>query len=178
MKRVRLLFVPLLIVLAACSTDDGQQQTSQTDQTAQIQIGLIDGAGFKALLSENKGRVLLINVWATWCVPCREEFPDLVRLADHYRGQPVNLVGISADFPDELASKVRPFLQKMQANFPNYIQNFKKDDQLIALLNDDWRGDLPATFIYDGKGRQLAFLSGKQTFESFQQAIESARKQQ
>jgi thiol-disulfide isomerase/thioredoxin len=124
------------------------------------------------LIMNRNGKVLLINVWATWCIPCREEFPDLVRLAEKYQGRNLEVIGISADYPDEIASKITPFIESEKVNFPIYVQDFDKEENFINYLNRDWSGALPATFIYDKSGAQQKFLLGKQSFQEFQQAVE------
>ncbi len=172
--------IPAAVLMLACSSADvkesGDGAGSQTSNIPGIEIGLLNETAFSRILEENRGKVLLVNVWATWCVPCREEFSDLVRLAEFYRGEPVAVIGVSADYPDELESKVRPFLLKMKADFPNFIQNFAKDEQFINFMNRNWQGDLPATFIYDESGEQVAFLSARQTYESFRTAIDKVLK--
>lgn len=132
---------------------------------------------FNRLLKFQKGRVVLLNVWATWCKPCREEFPDLVRLQEYYKGKDVSIITISADYPDEIDSKILPFLKTFaKINFPVYVQNFKKADQFIDRLHKEWNGALPATFIYDKSGKQQAFFVGKKDFNGFKKEIEKVRK--
>ncbi|MCP5051227.1 MAG: TlpA family protein disulfide reductase [bacterium] len=132
-------------------------------------------ADFENIVKAHKNKVLMINVWATWCKPCREEFPDLVKLQDYYKGKDVRIVSISADYPDEIDSKIKPFLDKFNLNFPVYVQNFPKQDQFIDYMNPKWSGALPATFIYDKSGKQQTVIIGKQSFESFREEIEKFR---
>jgi thiol-disulfide isomerase/thioredoxin len=179
----RILLLILLLSFFACSKDDQEKNKIEikkepiptTTDLAAIDVALIDADGFQVLLSQHRGKVLFINTWATWCVPCKEEFPDLVRLKDYYKDSDVVFIGISVDFPDEVESKVKPFLYSQKINFPNYVQNFKDPADLINLLNTSWRGAVPATFIYDKEGTQQAFLLGKHSFDEFQQEIESIR---
>ncbi len=140
-----------------------------------INVKAIGEAELKSILNSNQGRVLLVNVWATWCKPCREEFPDLVRLQDFYKGKRVQIITISADYPDEIDSKILPFLKKFNINFPVYVQRFSKQEDFINRMNKDWNGALPATFIYDKKGRQQAFFIGKKDFEGFRKEIEEIK---
>ena len=140
--------------------------------SANINVKAVGEPELKSILDANQGQVLLVNVWATWCKPCREEFPDLVRLQDFYRGKKVRIITISADYPDEIESKILPFLKKFDINFPVYVQNFSKQEDFINRMNKDWSGALPATFIYDKKGQQQAFFIGKKDFEAFRIEIE------
>ncbi|HEY6436248.1 MAG TPA: TlpA disulfide reductase family protein, partial [Ignavibacteriaceae bacterium] len=73
-------------------------------------VNTISVSDLTLILEEEKGLATLINVWATWCEPCREEFPDLVELSNTYRKE-IRFIGISADDVDELDSKVIPFLK-------------------------------------------------------------------
>jgi len=173
----------LFIVLSGCSQQTGEGDTGTADSSARVEtaavpdlhVDLLDVSGFQALKRKYQGKVLLINTWATWCLPCKEEFPDLVRLARKYENSDVAIIGVSVDYPDEVNSKIIPFLSSQQANFPNFVQNFKRPEDLINLFNEKWRGAVPATFIYDKKGNQRTFLLGKHSFEDFKSEIEAIR---
>jgi len=135
----------------------------------------IDETGFRQLVQQRNGKILFLNVWATWCLPCREEFPDLVKLAEVYRESEVEIVGISADFPDEVDSKILPFLEEQQAGFKNYVRNFADDEAFINAINPKWSGALPITVVYDREGQQRNFHLGEADFETFRKMIESIR---
>jgi len=158
------LFVILLLVIAC----------SGGDQATRVAVDTLDADGLKKLITERDGRVLLINVWATWCVPCREEFPDLIQTAKVMEDHPVDIVALSADYPTEIKDKVRPFLKNFQVNFPIYVQNFDRQEALINFLDKTWGGALPATFIYDEQGRKHVSLMGKHTSDTFVREIFSA----
>jgi thiol-disulfide isomerase/thioredoxin len=117
------------------------------------------------LISHREDKVLLLNIWATWCIPCRQEFPDLIEIANRFSSS-VDVVGISVDYPDEVESKIEPFLKKTGVNFTVFVNGFNKDEELIKFLNENWNGALPATFVYDKDGKLQSFLEGKQTTES------------
>jgi thiol-disulfide isomerase/thioredoxin len=123
------------------------------------------------LIENRKGKLLLINIWATWCIPCREEFPDLVELSQNYQNE-LDVVAISVDFKEDIENKIIPFLKKNKVEFPVYINGFKKDDQLINYFSKDWNGAIPATFIYDKNGKQVKYIEGKHSFESFSSIIQ------
>ena len=133
-------------------------------------VKIINISDLSQIVKENKGNPLLINVWATWCAPCREEFPDLVKLAINYN-EKLKVIGISADDSDVIDSKVIPFLKKNNAEFENYLIKAVDPEDFINLLNKDWSGAIPATFIYDNNGAQKEMLIGKRSYEEFEQAI-------
>jgi len=135
-----------------------------------IDVNIISIEELKEFIKNRDGKPLLINVWATWCAPCREEFPDLVKIANEYYDQ-IDVIGISVDFPEEIDSKIIPFLKKQNADFKNYVIKVIEPEDFINLLNENWRGAIPATFIYDANGEQIKYLIGKQSYEEFKKAL-------
>ena len=133
-------------------------------------VDSIDQEKLEKLISDRDGKYLLVNIWATWCIPCREEFPDLVKLSNNYKSK-LDIIAISVDYKDEVNKKVIPFLSQMKVNFPTYISDFNKDEELIMYFSADWNGALPGTFIYDREGIQILKLEGKQSYESFSSII-------
>lgn len=136
-----------------------------------VVVEKINSKKLDSLITNRNGKILFINIWATWCVPCREEFPDLVKLHANYKNSDVEITAISVDFPDEVESKIIPFLTKQRVKFKSFVSDFKNDEELINRMNKDWRGDIPATFIFDKKGKLKKFLNGKKTYAEFKNAI-------
>ena len=141
---------------------------SQPKESYKVEI--INPADLEKIIGESDGRALLINVWATWCAPCREEFPELVKLANNYSKE-VRVVGISVDEKGDLDSKVIPFLKNQNASFQNYLLKVVDPEDFINTLNKNWGGAIPATFIYDKTGNQKEMIVGKQTYAVFEKAI-------
>ena len=144
------------------------------DATKDISVEKIDKAKLSKLIKERKGKILFLNLWATWCVPCREEFPSIVKLSEEYKE--VDFAAISVDFPDEVNSKIIPFLKSNNAKFTCFVNGFEGDEALINALDKKWNGALPATFIYDKSGKKISFLEGKQSYDQFKKEIEKAKK--
>jgi thiol-disulfide isomerase/thioredoxin len=117
---------------------------------------------------------LFVNFWATWCTPCREEFPGLVRLHEFLDEKPVDLVGISVDYPDEIQSKINPFLSSHHVKFQNYVKNVGSDQQFINLVNPHWSGSIPVTVIYGTNGKLRAFIRGKRSFDFFKKSARNS----
>ena len=107
-------------------------------------------------------------------MPCREEFPSIVKLSGEYKD--VDFVSISVDFPDEVNSKIIPFLKSNKADFTTYVNAFNGDEELINLLDKNWNGALPATFLFDKTGKKLSFLEGKQSYDAFKKEIDKVIK--
>jgi thiol-disulfide isomerase/thioredoxin len=137
-----------------------------------IEIEIITVDDLENLIKNRTGKPLLINIWATWCAPCREEFPDLVKIAHEY-GDKIDVVGISVDFPEEIDSKIIPFLKKQNVLFTNYVIKVIEPEDFINLLNKEWSGAIPATFIYNEKGNQIKYLIGRQRYKEFEAVIKN-----
>jgi len=129
-------------------------------------VELLDRQGLYTIIKERKGKPLLLNVWATWCQPCVEEFPDLIKLAGS--DTLVEIIGVSVDYPDELTTKVLPFLEKLNVPFKIYIAKFEKQEEFIAALDSTWNGAIPATFIYNERGEKHSSFIGQRTTEQFE----------
>ena len=124
------------------------------------------------LLKRESDKPLLVNFWATWCDPCRDEFPDLVKIDADYRKQGLDFVTVSLDdFPD-IKTAVPAFLQKMKATMPAYLLNVSDPDPAIKAVDPQWQGDLPATILYTTNG-QVAFKHfGRVNTGELRQAID------
>jgi len=112
-----------------------------------------------AAVREPGADAVIVNVWATWCVPCREEFPDLLRVHRELAPEGVRLILVSADFPRN-AEAARRFLAEQGVDFPTFRMT-GKDAAFIDGLDPRWSGALPATWIYDGSGRVRHFWEDK-----------------
>ena len=133
--------------------------------------GEIDAKQLHDLVAHEKGKVVLVNFWATWCVPCREEFPDLVRLEAAYRNKGVTVIGVSTDLGKDL-SAVEKFLSANDPAFANYHKKAGGDDQdFIDSVDKKWGGELPFTVLYARDGHKAAALSGKQSKADFEREI-------
>jgi thiol-disulfide isomerase/thioredoxin len=136
----------------------------------------IDIGALKKLINERHGKILFLNFWATWCEPCTEEFPDIVSLRNSFPDSLLDVVAISVDYPDEAESKVLPFLQAHQVEFPVYIADIKNQDNFINALDTSWSGAVPATFIFDNHGVQKAFLLGQKDLSFFKSEVDTVLK--
>jgi thiol-disulfide isomerase/thioredoxin len=116
-------------------------------------------AGLRKALTPS-GKPLMVNFWATWCDPCREEFPDLVKLDDEYKGK-IDFITISLDELSEIDRDVPKFLADMKAQMPAYLLKAEDDDAAIAIVSKNFSGALPFTIIYDSAGKETYFRQGK-----------------
>ena len=119
----------------------------------------IDIEGLKKLVKPN-GKPLIINFWATWCDPCREEFPDLVKIDAAYKGK-VDLITISLDDLAEINRDVPKFLANMKAQMPAYLLKTADEDAAMKVVTQDWAGNLPMTIIFSPNGDTAYLRKGK-----------------
>jgi thiol-disulfide isomerase/thioredoxin len=117
-------------------------------------------------------RPLLINFWATWCDPCREEFPELLKIDRDYRRQGLELVTISLDDATELKTGVPKFLVRMGARMPAYLLTASDPEPAIVFVDPQWTGALPATVLYDADGKLVYKHFGRINNEELRAAIE------
>lgn len=119
----------------------------------------IDIEGLRSLLVP-KDKPLLLNFWATWCDPCREEFPDLVKISSTYKGK-LDVATISLDDVEDIATAVPKFLREVKADMPAYLLRTTDESAAIALVAKDWSGSLPMTVILNTDGTTAYQKSGK-----------------
>jgi thiol-disulfide isomerase/thioredoxin len=179
MLRVFLLCSSVLFILS-CSRKEQKADAQRAVLSAatgmdQIQVETIDERGFRQLVTQRNGKALFVSLWATWCEPCKEEFPDIVRLSNEVPPSEIDFVAISLDDPDEVESKVIPFLRENKITLKVYVADVKDQESFINTVNSVWSGALPATILYDGKGRRKSFLVGQQDYETFKKEIGKLR---
>jgi thiol-disulfide isomerase/thioredoxin len=124
-----------------------------------VNLAPIDLAGMKELVKNKSQHLKLINFWATWCVPCVNEFPELVTLHRMYRDRGFELVSISMDDTTARAAALA-FLQKRQASSPNYIFTGEDKYALIGAMDTTWRGALPFTMLVEPGGKVVYSRQG------------------
>jgi len=118
----------------------------------------LDGLnGKKKKLSDFKGKPLIINVWASWCGPCRAEMGSLERLAKQYNGKEFNVIGISTD---DYHNKAAAFIKQTGITFENFL------DSKLVLENMLGANTIPLTILVDDQGRVLEKVRGAREWDS------------
>lgn len=125
----------------------------------------------EAIRKDTEGKVVLYNFWATWCGPCVKEFPDLVKLYSNYKDKGFTIVFISVDMPEQVETKVVPFLKKQNVDFTTFYNDFKTIDNFINYYDKNWEGAIPSTYIYDKSGNLSSKFIGNQSYEFFEEEI-------
>ena len=126
---------------------------------AAVKVVQIDEVAFKKVIVP-AGKPLLINFWATWCDPCREEFPELVEIDKEYKGK-IDFITISLDDPGDINTTVPKFLTSMKAEMPAYLLKTSDESGVISSISKSWSGGMPFTALYNAKGELAYFREGK-----------------
>ncbi len=157
-KLVFLLPILSVFVLSACGSNEAGYQ----DETGKYMIKPADANIVMAAVKAEKGNVVLLNLWATWCEPCVEEFPDLVYLHNKYKDDGLRIITVSFDLNETIEDKVLPFLKEYKAGFANYYQDEKIGEQeFLDGIDPEISGVLPSTLIYDTDGNKINMIQSK-----------------
>jgi len=132
---------------------------------------LVNPAGLGKLLAERRGKVVVLNLWATWCVPCLREIPDLVALEQEFAARGVTLVGLGMDDPGALTEQVEPFRRKNFPAFRTWVRSEPDMDALVSVVDPAWNEILPTTYLIGRDGKVAKKIQGKRTLEQFRELI-------
>ena len=155
MSRRSIYLFSILGILLLSFAAPGQKRTSKRMHGAAKPLPLvaeIDTANLLRLLKRQSSKPLLVNFWATWCDPCRDEFPDLVKIHADYRDNGLDFIIVSLDDLKDINTEVPKFLKLMKAEMPAYLLNVDDPTEAITAVDARWSGALPATFLYDRSG--------------------------
>ncbi len=144
---------------------------SMTTAHAAVTVTPADAPAIKKAIAAQRGHVVLVNFWATWCGPCVAEFPAIVQASRKYRAQGLSVIAVSADSLKDRHTKVEPFLAKQKVTFPVFLEHSAEPEDFINAFDPTWQGDLPRTFIYDRQGRRMKTLTGEQTPQTLAAAL-------
>jgi thiol-disulfide isomerase/thioredoxin len=153
-------------LFAAVSTLAAPQAAAPSDPK------LIDAQGYQKLVEQYRGKAVLFTFWATWCEPCRDEFPMVNELAKQYAPQGLHVVGINLDQDGDLIL-MRRFITRYKPVFPNYRKKAGDEDAFVQAVLPGWNGAIPASVFYAKDGRQIGHLLGAGDRATYEAAIRS-----
>ena len=156
--KTRSYFLTLAAVLIVFSS-----ATVMGQETVRPQFALKDINGRTVRLRAYRGKVVLINFWATWCPPCRAEMPDLVRLQREHARQGLQIIGIT--YPPEKKSRVRRFARSLKVNYPIILGTRQIRERFSS------EETLPLTVVIDRDGKVKEIISGILLRQEFDEKI-------
>ena len=153
--------VPLL-----CAAFAGHVAADSTTQLAGAEQ-------LRTVLEREQGKIVLLNLWGTWCTPCLKEIPDLVALEQEFEDHGVVLIGLGMDEPEALEGLVEPFRKQHFPQFRTYLRDAPDMDTVVSVVDPAWNELLPTTYLIDRAGNVVKRIQGKRTREQFRAEIEA-----
>jgi len=158
-------FVFTIIILSVACVY-GFAQTNNKQVAPNFSLKTADGTTIE--LAKLKGKVVVVNFWATWCPPCRAEIPDFIKIQEKYKSKGLVIVGVSLDQKGWTA--VKPFAEKTKFNYPVVLGN---EDMVNAYGGIE---AIPTSFFIDKQGFIVDKQVGMLTNEAFEQKLKSLLK--
>jgi len=156
----------LVLALAAAGT--------AAVRPARTIASVVPEAYLSTVVHPHRGRVLVVNFWATWCEPCRAELPSLAKAWKASRGA-FDVVLVSADSLRLKDGVVPAVLDGLDSPFPCFIEASDDPQKFIDTVDPRWEGELPHTVVYDRTGKPVASAAGLQTEAQFASLVARAR---
>lgn len=133
-------------------------------------LELLSRQHFEQVLESSKGKLVMPNLWATWCVPCLKEIPELMRLEDALRDSGFTLLAVGMDDPADVA-RVDAFRRQHFPRFSSYLRDTSDMDSMVSVVDPAWNELLPTSYLIDRNGQVVSRMQGKKTFDEFFTAI-------
>jgi thiol-disulfide isomerase/thioredoxin len=131
----------------------------------------LDQAVYPKVIAAHHGKVVLANFWATWCVPCRKEMPQLVQLSRKLAARGFDLVIVSADDQEQEAAALK-VLKENRVEGPTYLLKTANNDAFYPTIDAKWvSGELPALFLYDRNGKRVRSFLGETSISDLEAAV-------
>jgi len=166
-----IIFLILVIWASGCGIETEREEMGELEEVVSIEKEWGDAPDFtlpnlegnRLTLSDFKGKVIILNFWATWCPPCREEIPDFVELYGEYKDEGLVIIGVNLDRGDSRA--VKQFSKNYKINYPIVTGNVN--------VTQDYGGirGIPTTFIIDRKGNIKEKYVGYRPKATFEEAV-------
>jgi peroxiredoxin len=154
----------LCVALACGISQAAEPACAAHAKTANLNITFKDVQGKSVTLSDYKGKVILLDFWATWCPPCRKEIPGYIELYDTYKSRGLEVIGVSMDEADDVAD-VKKYAAQIKMDYPVLVGAGREQD----LKPSFGELPLPTTFVIARDGRICARhdgLTAKEQVES------------
>lgn len=150
----------VFLVVGLASADDAVQQISPED--------------LESILANERGNIVILNLWATWCAPCLVEIPDLQKVEADLEDSNVTLIGLSVDEPTFNTDQIAKMRDRRFPGFRTYARDNRDTDYLVSVVDPAWNEVVPTTYIIDRTGSVQSRIQGKKSFEEFKAAVLAA----
>ncbi len=137
--------------------------------TVRSGIPVYDFRTFEPRLHLVNDTTYVINFWASWCAPCREEMPDLEKLHQTYGAERVKVILVSLDMPDHIETRLIPYLNQVKVTAETLLLDDPDFNNWINKVDSSWSGAIPATLVYKKENR--IFLNRKTHYEELENIV-------
>lgn len=139
---------------------------------AEGRLQLASAPELTAALEAQQGKVVVLNLWATWCAPCLKEIPDLMQLERELAPKGVVLLAVGMDDPTDFG-RVDAFRQKFFPDFVSFLRNEPDMDTLVSVVDPAWNELLPTTYLIGRDGEVAKRIQGKRSLEDFRAEVKT-----
>lgn len=160
---MRLFTMIFLAVIVFASCADTEEKKAE--------IATVNFEQLSPRLHENNDTLYIVNFWASWCNPCVKEIPDFEKINAEYKNRKVKMIMVSLDFPNQLDTKVIPFIAEQKMTAEVVLLFDPNANSWINEVSPDWTGSIPATLIYKKNYRN--FREGSYSYNELKQIVES-----
>lgn len=171
-KLLAVLIAAISIFSAGCTSvqEQSRELTSNISKTMP-KFSAVDANGKNVSSEKLKGKVLIIDFWASWCPPCREEIPGFIELQKRYGDMGLQVIGFSCD---RLAKEHNAFLKKKHVNYPSIFLSTRNGDTIRAAFEKEIGSinAIPTTLIVDKKGKIVLKHVGYADSAAFEKFIQ------
>ena len=141
---------------------------------AEPPLTLLRAPELQQRLDSERGQIVILNLWGTWCVPCLREIPDLMEVERRLADRGVRLIGLGMDEASQRDALVLPFHRKHFPAFRSYLRNEPDMDTLVSVVDPAWNEILPTTYLIGRDGKVFKKIQGRRSVDEFIALLEPA----
>ena len=145
--------------------------TAKSNRTVPLEIRNVTAKQIRALVDASKGKVVVVNFWASWCPPCVREFPAIIKVYEQYHDKGLELFAVSLNSAEEIA-EVKQFLQPYKPPFRIYRADTQDETFTQAVLKD-WSGEMPMTLVFNTAGERVLAHRSEITYEQLSSKVKA-----
>ncbi len=144
----------------------------RSSQAHEAEVPVFDYDGLEQYLKQYADRTVVVNFWATWCVPCVKELPYFEKVTERYDEREVVVILVSLDFSDQLERRVLPFLERHNIRSQVVLLDDPDANRWIELVHPSWSGAIPGT-LFKNKKKEVFFEKSFSSFDEINQIVQS-----
>lgn len=134
------------------------------------EIRRVTAKQIRALVDERKGKVVVVNFWASWCPPCVREFPAISRVYEQYRDKGLDLFAVALNAPEEI-EEIKQFLAEQKPPFSIYLAD-PDDKTFNETVLEEWYGEMPLTLVFNTAGQRVLAHKSEITYDQLSKMVE------